>query len=62
MGKLRARVHRELVLRGRVDHPGARTLGSSLVLGFQPLAYYANELRRRGWKEAVICLPHDGVA
>ena len=28
----------------------------------QPLAYYAGELRRRGWKEAVICLPHDGVA
>src|SRR5215471_2658272 len=22
----------------------------------------AGELRRRGWKEAVICLPHDGVA
>ena len=28
----------------------------------QPLACYAGELRRRGWKEAVICLPHDGVA
>ena len=28
----------------------------------QPLGYYANELRRRGWKEAVIHLPHDGVA
>jgi phage terminase large subunit len=28
----------------------------------QPLAYYAGELRRRGWKEAIICLPHDGVA
>jgi phage terminase large subunit len=28
----------------------------------QPLAYYANELRRRGWKHAIICLPHDGVA
>src|SRR5262249_33748882 len=28
----------------------------------QPLAYYAGELRRRGWKDAVICLPHDGVA
>jgi hypothetical protein len=23
---------------------------------------YANELRRRNWKDAVICLPHDGVA
>jgi phage terminase large subunit len=28
----------------------------------QPLAYYANELRRRGWKDAIIYLPHDGVA
>jgi len=28
----------------------------------QPLSYYANELRRRGWSEAIICLPHDGVA
>jgi phage terminase large subunit len=28
----------------------------------QPLAYYAGELRRRGWKEAIVCLPHDGVA
>ena len=28
----------------------------------QPLGYYATELRRRGWKEAVIHLPHDGVA
>jgi phage terminase large subunit len=28
----------------------------------QPPGYYANELRRRGWKEALICLPHDGVA
>jgi phage terminase large subunit len=28
----------------------------------QPLGYYANELRRRNWKNAVICLPHDGVA
>ena len=28
----------------------------------QPLAYHAGELRRRGWKEAIICLPHDGVA
>ena len=28
----------------------------------QPLlAYYAHELRRRGWKDAVIYLPHDGV-
>jgi phage terminase large subunit len=28
----------------------------------QPLSYYAGELRRRGWKEAIICWPHDGVA
>jgi phage terminase large subunit len=28
----------------------------------QPLAYYATELRRRRWKDAIICLPHDGVA
>ena len=28
----------------------------------QPLAYYAGELRRRRWKDAIICLPHDGVA
>jgi hypothetical protein len=28
----------------------------------QPLAYYAGELKRRGWKEAIVCLPHDGVA
>ena len=28
----------------------------------QPLGYYATELRRRGWKNAVIYLPHDGVA
>jgi hypothetical protein len=28
----------------------------------QPLAYYPGELRRRGWKEAMICLPRDGVA
>jgi phage terminase large subunit len=28
----------------------------------QPLGYYANELRSRGWKNAVIYLPHDGVA
>src|SRR5271166_6109189 len=28
----------------------------------QPLGYYAGELRRRGWTEAIICLPHDGVA
>jgi phage terminase large subunit len=27
-----------------------------------PLSYYAHELRKRGWKEAIICLPHDGVA
>jgi phage terminase large subunit len=28
----------------------------------QPLSYYAHELRRRGWKDAIIYLPHDGVA
>jgi phage terminase large subunit len=28
----------------------------------QPLGYYATGLRRRGWKDAVIYLPHDGVA
>ena len=28
----------------------------------QPLSYYANELRKKGWKDAVIHLPHDGVA
>jgi hypothetical protein len=28
----------------------------------QPLGYYANELRRRGWKDVIIYLPHDGVA
>lgn len=28
----------------------------------QPLGYYANELRSRGWKDCVVCLPHDGVA
>jgi hypothetical protein len=28
----------------------------------QPLAYYAHELRRRGWKDAIIYLPHDGVS
>ena len=28
----------------------------------QPLAYYATELRKRGWTDAIICLPHDGVA
>jgi phage terminase large subunit len=28
----------------------------------QPLAYYAHELRRRGWKDAIVYLPHDGVA
>jgi phage terminase large subunit len=28
----------------------------------QPLSYYASELRRRDWKDVVICLPHDGVA
>jgi phage terminase large subunit len=28
----------------------------------QPLGYYATEMRRRGWKDAIIHLPHDGVA
>jgi phage terminase large subunit len=28
----------------------------------QPLGYDATELRRRDWKDAVIHLPHDGVA
>ena len=28
----------------------------------QPIGYYVYELRRRGWKEAIICTPHDGVA
>jgi phage terminase large subunit len=28
----------------------------------QPLSHYAHELRRRGWKDAVVYLPHDGVA
>jgi phage terminase large subunit len=28
----------------------------------QPLSYYAGELRRRGWSEAIVHLPHDGVA
>lgn len=27
----------------------------------QVLAYYVNELRSRGWKEALCVLPHDGV-
>ncbi len=27
----------------------------------QPLPYYANELRSRGWGRALIILPHDGV-
>jgi phage terminase large subunit len=27
----------------------------------QVLAYYVNELRKRGWKDAVCYLPHDGV-
>ena len=26
-----------------------------------PLGFYATELRRRGWKDAIIHLPHDGV-
>jgi hypothetical protein len=25
-------------------------------------AYYAHELRRRGWKDVIVYLPHDGVA
>jgi phage terminase large subunit len=28
----------------------------------QPLGYYAHELRRRGWNDVIIYLPHDGVA
>ena len=28
----------------------------------QPLAYYAHELRRRGWNDVIVYLPHDGVA
>src|SRR5262249_5657634 len=28
----------------------------------QPLGYYAHELRRRGWKDVIVYLPHDGVA
>ena len=28
----------------------------------QPLGFYATELRRHGWKDAIIHLPHDGVA
>ncbi|HEY2529121.1 MAG TPA: PBSX family phage terminase large subunit [Xanthobacteraceae bacterium] len=28
----------------------------------QPLADVAHELRRKGWKDAVIVLPHDGIA
>lgn len=27
----------------------------------QPLGYYVNELRRRGWGRAICVLPHDGV-
>jgi phage terminase large subunit len=27
----------------------------------QILAYYVNELRQRGWGDAICCLPHDGV-
>jgi phage terminase large subunit len=38
-----------------------RVLGYIEGLG-QPLGYCANELRRRDWKDAIICLPHDGVA
>jgi phage terminase large subunit len=28
----------------------------------QPLSYYAHELRKKGWTNAVIYLPHEGVA
>jgi phage terminase large subunit len=28
----------------------------------QPLSYYAGEPRRRDWSEAIVHLPHDGVA
>jgi phage terminase large subunit len=28
----------------------------------QPIGYYVHEMRHRGWKEAIICTPHDGVA
>jgi phage terminase large subunit len=28
----------------------------------QPLAYCAHELRRRGWNDVIVYLPHDGVA
>jgi phage terminase large subunit len=28
----------------------------------QPLGCYATELRRRGWKDGAIHMPHDGVA
>jgi phage terminase large subunit len=28
----------------------------------QPFAYCANDLKRRGWEDAIIYLPHDGVA
>jgi phage terminase large subunit len=38
-----------------------RVLGYIEGLG-QPLGYCANELRRRDCKDAIICLPHDGVA
>ena len=27
----------------------------------QPLGYYAHEMRRRGWKDVIVHLPHDGV-
>jgi len=30
-------------------------------LSRSPLSYYARELRRRGWNDAIIYLPHDGV-
>ena len=28
----------------------------------QPLGYYAHEMRRRGWNDVIVYLPHDGVA
>jgi phage terminase large subunit len=27
----------------------------------QPITYYTNEMRKRGWKDALICTPHDGA-
>jgi phage terminase large subunit len=28
----------------------------------QPLSYYVDQLRKRGWKDVTVYLPHDGVA